>query len=192
MSIPYAKLRVLVVEDHKFTRQLIKEILQNLGCQQGNIIEVEDGEAGLMAQQDTPADLIICDWQMKPMDGLTLVQKLRDPDNSNNPFVPVILCSAHTDRELIQQAVDDGVNEIMAKPISISALESRIRMIFEQPRPFVRAKKYFGPDRRRRSEIVSPTRDRRRARRTVVKQVSEDATLKSLDSPDGVGDFGDC
>ena len=192
MSIPYDKMRVLVVEDHKFTRQLIKEILQNLGCQQSKIIEAEDGESGLIAQQETPADLIICDWQMNPMDGLTLVQKLRDPDNSNNPFVPVILCSAHTDRELIQQAVDDGVNEIMAKPISISALESRIRMIFEQPRPFVRAKKYFGPDRRRRSEEVSPVRERRRARRTVIKQVSEDQKLKSLDALDENADIADC
>ena len=191
MSIPYAQLRVLIVEDHKFTRHLMKELLQNLGCQQANICEAEDGSGALEMQQVKQVDLIICDWQMKPMDGLTLVRKLRDPEMSKNPFVPIILCSAHTDRALVQRAVDNGVNEIMTKPISAQALESRIRMIFGQPRPFVQAAQYFGPDRRRRNEDVPATGDRRRARRTVIKQVSEDETLEKHKLSDCAGGNGD-
>jgi len=59
MLIPYNKLRVLVLEDHKFTRFLLKEVLYNLGCQRSNIHEAADGSAGLQLMEDKHADLII-------------------------------------------------------------------------------------------------------------------------------------
>ncbi len=183
MSIPYPQLRVLIVEDHAFTRLLLKEVLQSLGCQQGNIHEAEDGAAALAALKEKRADIIICDWQMQPMDGLTFVRKLRDPETSKNPFVPIIFCTAHTDRDLIQRARDTGVTEVMTKPITVKAIEGKIKAILEQPRPFVDAAQYFGPDRRRRDDDA-PAEDRRRARRTVIKQVSEDQPLKKP-GPDG-------
>ena len=185
MSIPYPQLRVLIVEDHAFTRLLIKEVLQSLGCQQGNIHEAEDGASGLKALQEKRADLIICDWQMQPMDGLTFVRKLRDPAKSKNPFVPIIFCTAHTDMDLIQRARDTGVTEVMTKPITVKAIESKIKAILETPRPFVDSAQYFGPDRRRRNQETTPTEDRRRARRTVIKQVSEDEAIKISGAHDG-------
>ena len=191
MSIPYPQLRVLIVEDHAFTRLLIKEVLQSLGCQQGNIHEAEDGASGLNVLQEKRADLIICDWQMQPMDGLTFVRKLRDPEKSKNPFVPIIFCTAHTDMDLIQRARDTGVTEVMTKPITVKAIESKIKAILEQPRPFVDSTQYFGPDRRRRSDEPTPAAERRRARRTVIKQVSEDERIKVSGSPDGKAEAGD-
>jgi len=125
------------------------------------------------------------------MDGLTFVRKLRDPENSKNPFIPIILCTAHNDRDLIQRALDTGVTEIMTKPISAKVLESRITEIFQKPRPFVRSTQYFGPDRRRRNSDVALAQERRRARRTVVKQVTDDEFLKqshTAANPDGPGD----
>ena len=49
----------------------------------------------------------------------------------------------------VLEARDSGVNEILAKPISIKSLHSRLVSIIEQPRPFVKSKNYFGPCRRR-------------------------------------------
>ena len=188
MSIPFAQLRLLIVEDHKFTRLLLKEGLQNLGCQQGNLYEAENGEAGLEVLSETPVDLVICDWQMEPMDGLTFVRKLRDPQSGRNPFIPIILCSAHTDRDLIERAVDAGVNEILTKPITVKAIESRINMIFGQPRPFVHSTQYFGPDRRRRADGAPPFGERRHARRTVIKQVAEGESVENSRSAGGTVD----
>jgi two-component system, chemotaxis family, chemotaxis protein CheY len=191
MSIPYPQLRVLIVEDHAFTRLLIKEVLQSLGCQQGNIHEAEDGSAGLKALLEKRADLIICDWQMQPMDGLTFVRTLRDPAKSKNPFVPIIFCTAHTDLDLIQRARDTGVTEVMTKPITVKAIEGKIKAILEAPRPFVDSSQYFGPDRRRRSEEPAPPEERRRARRTVIKQVSEDQPIKVSGASDDSAEAGD-
>ena len=185
MMIPYAKLNVLIAEDHKFTRYLLREVLYNLGCQRSAIHEVEDGSAGFKIMAEKQVDLVISDWQMQPMDGLEFTRKLRDPECSKNPFVPIILCTAHSDRDLIQLALDAGVTEIMTKPISAKVLESRIREVFERPRPFVQATEYFGPDRRRRNDDVAPPKERRRARRTVIKQVSADKLSQRAQAPNG-------
>jgi len=174
MPFDFAPLRVLIVDDHSFTRLLIREVLQNLGCGQSNIFEAEDGSTALQILREYRVHLIICDWQMEPMDGLTFIRTIRDPKNSTDPFVPVILCSAYTQRELIERARDLGVTEIMTKPITVKAIEEKVRTVIESPRPFVDSAQYFGPDRRRRrTDDAAPPEERRRKRRTIVKRVED-------------------
>ena len=177
MAFDFAPLRVLIVEDHDFTRVLIREVLENLGCAPSNIFEAEDGTAGLSMLQENRVHLVICDWQMEPMDGLTFVRTLRDPEKSRDPFIPVIHCSTYTERDLIERARDMGVTEVMTKPITVKAIEEKVRSTIQQPRPFVDSSQYFGPDRRRRDGDAYPN-DRRKRRRTVVKTVEETDTEK--------------
>jgi two-component system, chemotaxis family, chemotaxis protein CheY len=181
MLFDFAPLRVLIVDDHNFTRLLIREVLQNLGCSKSNIFEAEDGSAALQVLTEQRVHLIICDWQMEPMDGLTFIRTIRDPKKSTDPFVPVVLCSAYTQRDLIERARDLGVTEIMTKPITVKAIEEKVRTVIESPRPFVDTTQYFGPDRRRRAENGPPTEERRKKRRTVVKQVEDPDMTKRSD-----------
>jgi two-component system chemotaxis response regulator CheY len=161
----YASHHVLVVDDHAFTRVLIKEVLQNMGFNPNNIQEAEDGEAGLRIVAEGRIDLIFCDWQMQPMDGLSFMRELRDPKKNKNPELPVIFCSAYTERELIEHARDSGVTEIMTKPITAKAIEARVESVLKNPRAFVKADAYFGPDQRRRNLIDEDfPEDRRKAR----------------------------
>lgn len=146
----YASLNVLIVDDHAFTRLLIKEVLIQMGFKTANIHEAEDGGAGIRIVGERKIDLIFCDWQMQPMDGLTFMRTLRDPQKNANPYLPVIFCSAFTERELIEHARDSGVTEIMTKPITAKAIEARVASVLNKPRDFVEAERYFGPDRRRR------------------------------------------
>lgn len=178
MPFDFSPIRVLIIDDHAFTRLLIKEVLQNLGCAQSNLFEAEDGSSALELLKNERMHLIICDWQMEPMDGLTFIRSVRDQKKSIDPFVPVILCSAYTERELIERARDLGVTEIMTKPITVKAVEEKVRTVIEAPRPFVDSSLYFGPDRRRRSVGERPKNDRRKKRRTVVKQVDAPTSAK--------------
>ncbi len=162
MTINYQILRVLIVDDHSFTRLLIREVLQSLGCLKENVVEAEDGRTGLQMMTEREIDLVICDWQMQPMDGLTFVNALRDPETSKNPYVPIIFCSAFTERGLIERARDSGATEIMTKPITVKAVSAKIEEIYKKPREFVKMKQYFGPDRRRRNGYGLTTSERRR------------------------------
>lgn len=150
------RLNFLVVDDNLHMRALVRTILAALGAR--NVIEVADGADALKALRNFPADIIICDWNMSPLDGLDFVRLLRTGDDSPNPYVPVIMMTGHTERSRVLQARDVGVHEFLAKPISVRGLYSHIRSIIERPHPFVRSTSYFGPDRRRRQTEIEVNR----------------------------------
>ncbi len=144
------RLNFLVVDDNGHMRSLVRTLLHALGVR--HIKEATDGADAYARLGTYAADLVICNWQMSPMDGLEFVRLLRTDTNSPNPFVPVIMLTAHTEAERVVEARDAGVTEFLAKPISAHQLSSRIRTIIKYPRPFVRAQSYVGPDRRRRQD----------------------------------------
>ena len=140
----------LVVDDSSHMRSLVRSVLHGLGAK--HIEEATDGADAYARLCTYAADVVICDWQMSPMDGLEFVRLLRTATNSPNPFVPVIMLTAHTETKRVMEARDAGITEFLAKPISAQQLGSRIRAVIEHPRPFVRAESYIGPDRRRRQD----------------------------------------
>lgn len=160
----YAQLQALIVDDHDFTRVLIKEVLHTLGFDLNNIHEATDGGGALQVLKNRKIDLIFCDWQMEPMDGISFMRALRNPEKNQNPYLPVIFCTAFAERALIEQARDSGVNEIMTKPITAKAIEARVAKVLISPRNFVQTEDYFGPDRRRRNAVDGPFSEDRRKR----------------------------
>ena len=142
------RVNFLVVDDNKHMRALVKKILHALGSKA--VHEASDGADAFRELRHFPADIIICDWNMSPLDGLDFVRLVRTGKDSPNPFVPIIMLTGHTEMSRVVEAREAGVNEFLAKPISAKGLFTRVRSVIEKPRPFVRTKHYFGPDRRRR------------------------------------------
>ena len=97
-------------------------------------------------------DIVVLDWVMDGMSGIDLVKMIRTHPHSPNPFVPVIMLTGHTQADRVETARDAGINEFLAKPVSVNGMMSRLVSVIEQPRPFVRTSLYFGPCRRRRGE----------------------------------------
>lgn len=145
------KLTMLVVEDNRFMRNLVVELLRGLGATQ--IIEAPTGERAIEELRSYAVDLVITDIEMPDGDGLSLIQRIRTDDELNCRLVPIIALSASTHQTVVFAARDAGVTEFLAKPVSAAAIYKRICAIIEQPRQFVRADGYFGPDRRRRVEV---------------------------------------
>lgn len=143
------RLNFLIVDDNKHMRALVKTILHALGVK--NVNEATDGADAFKELRHFPADIVICDWNMEPLDGLDFVRLMRTGSDSPNPFVPIIMLTGHTEMNRVVEARDAGVHEFIAKPISAKGLYSRIRSVIEKPRPFIRTKTYFGPDRRRKN-----------------------------------------
>ncbi len=144
------RLNFLIVDDNKHMRALVKTILLALGVK--NTLEADDGADAFKELRHFPADIIICDWNMEPLDGMDFTRMVRTANDSPNPFVPIIMLTGHTEMNRVAEARDAGIHEFLAKPISAKALFSRIRAVVERPRPFIRTGGmlgYFGPDRRR-------------------------------------------
>lgn len=158
-SYDLSELQILIVEDNKNTQNLIREVLRLLKI--ATIQVVGDGEAAKKVLENFSPDIIITDWAMKPMNGLEFTSWIRRNEDSPNPYVPVIMLTAHTDYARVMEAINHGVNEYLAKPISVSSLYQRLVTVIERPRLFVRAGEYIGPDRRRRgteSNYIGPKR----------------------------------
>ena len=153
------RLNLLVVDDNRYMRSLVRSVLRGLGARR--IEEGTDGADAYTRLATYAADVIICDGQMSPMDGLEFVRLVRTGSDSPNPFVPVILLTARMEAERVVEARDAGVTEFLVKPFSAHQLYARIRAIIEHPRPFVRVKSYVGPDRRRRPDADFKGSERR-------------------------------
>lgn len=149
VSFSLEPLSVLVVDDQPFSRSLVKRMLRAIGIRQ--TLEAEDGGAALAQLQERSVDLAIVDWEMQPVDGLSFVGQLRRPGDGPHRFLPIIMLTAHTEPERVREARDAGVNDILAKPVSVGTIYRRVLSLIEHPRPFIRAPQYFGPDRRRRA-----------------------------------------
>jgi DNA-binding response OmpR family regulator len=62
--------------------------------------------------------------------------------------VPVVLVSAGADNSKIKAARDSGMNDVIVKPVSVGTIERKLRSLLHNPKPFVTAKEFVGPDRR--------------------------------------------
>lgn len=150
MSLQLKNITVLVVDDNPHMRALIAEILKAVGVRRPR--EAGDGDAALALLKAEPVDVVFTDLLMKPTGGVEFVRRLRAAGDGPNVYVPVIVISGQTTESAVAEARDAGVNEVIAKPITARSVLERLRLVIEHPRPFVRSRDFFGPDRRRRDE----------------------------------------
>src|SRR5262249_59876425 len=103
--------------------------------------------------------------------GLERPQMIRHPGANQKPYVPIIMLTGHSEKKRVIASRDAGITEFLAKPISAKALYQRVLNIVANPRPFIRTKSYFGPDRRRNvnPNYAGPER-RKGGKADIIKQ----------------------
>ena len=121
-----ASLHCLVVDDQMTMRSLVRTSLQQLGVRE--IREAADGEIALRDIISKPAHLIISDYNMPNLDGLGLLRAVRaHPPTSKTAF---IMLTGRADRELVQRAVQFGVNNYLVKPFTVAQLKGNQEAVF--------------------------------------------------------------
>jgi two-component system chemotaxis response regulator CheY len=153
VRINFNRLRFLVIDDNAHMRRILRTLLHGFGTRE--VYEAEDGAAGLEAFTHY----------------MELAQMIRQPGANANPYVPIIMFSGHSEKKRVVGARDAGITEFLAKPISAKALYERILNVVANPRPFIKTKTYFGPDRRRNvnPNYVGPER-RKGGKADVIRQ----------------------
>jgi two-component system chemotaxis response regulator CheY len=121
-----SSLSCLVVDDQQTMRSLVRTGLQQLGFR--TIYEAPDGEEGLRHMLSRPIQLVISDYNMPKLDGLGLLRAIRShPPIQKTAF---IMLTGRADRELVQRAVQYGVNNYLVKPFTVQTLKEKIEAIF--------------------------------------------------------------
>ena len=120
-----ASLSILVVDDQRSMRVLVRESLQTFGVTQ--ITECQDGLEALLALELRPRNLIISDLNMPKMDGLGLLRAVRgDPAIAKTAF---IMLTSRAEANLVQEAVKLGVNNYLVKPFTMDTLRKKVEAV---------------------------------------------------------------
>lgn len=166
---PLSGKRVLVVDDVRAMRLLIRSLLVNCGINQ--VTEAGDGEEALEILRLNPIDLVVADILMSPMGGLEMTRRLRRRQSSLNPAVPILMISGKMDAAAVKDGIDAGVTDFLAKPLAPAAFKQRMETILQKPRETVKSERYFGPDRRRRKLGVAAERRLRAAQASNIVEI---------------------
>ncbi|NQV85289.1 MAG: response regulator [Rhodospirillales bacterium] len=149
ISYDFSNLKVLIVEKQEPMRSLLRRVLDEFGV--GEVIDASSPEEGFNKFTKTRPDLVLIDWA-PDFNGLDLVRKIRNDKTSIFPLVPIVMVTAYEETSHIHEALDSGMTEYLSKPLSANLLYQRISTVIENKHPFIRSKKFTGPDRRRKKE----------------------------------------
>ncbi len=167
-----SRMSALVVDDQRFARQLLCDLLRVLGFM--SVRTACDGREAVEQIQTWAPNVVLTDWRMSPMDGFELIDWIRRDRASPIPEAPILLVTGHHRKERVAQARDSGVNEIIVKPFSPLMIEAKLAAALSPERAFVRGSVYVGPCRRRRDNDSFRGRRRRLSDPPAVENRSDE------------------
>ncbi|WP_457746403.1 EAL domain-containing protein [Sulfurimonas sp.] len=107
-----SKLTILVVEDDATTREPIVDFLDTFF---ENIFLANNGDEGLKLYNQEAIDIVFTDINMPSLNGLELIQKIREESIS----IPIVILSAHTEADYFTQSIKYGVDGYLLKPFDM-------------------------------------------------------------------------
>lgn len=114
---------ILVVEDEEDISLMLQDRLTSLGFY---VTTASDGAEGIAMLDVVAVDGILLDMQMPVMDGLTMLEHVRE----RFPSIPVIAMSAELNKNKLIQAIEQGANDYLLKPIDVDLLSKKCSLIF--------------------------------------------------------------
>lgn len=113
-------MRVLVVDDSKTIRNIVKGVLGTIGVTA--VEEAGDGQDALSRVDAFNPDLILLDWNMPVMDGITFVRSYRGAKKTT----PIIMVTTEAEKSRVMEAIQAGVNNYAVKPFTPESLSKII------------------------------------------------------------------
>jgi two-component system, chemotaxis family, chemotaxis protein CheY len=122
------RLRVLVVDDQKSMRDLMRLSLRNLGID--NCIVAEDGVEALGKLKTHAVDLVLLDAEMPRMGGVEMLAAVRA--EATLAKVSVIMVTGRADADFVRSVAQHRIDGYLVKPVSAAALGARIEAVLRK------------------------------------------------------------
>ena len=113
-------MKVLLVDDSATMRTIQKRCLKKLGLE--DVVEAEDGLQALERFESHNFDVVLSDWNMPRMDGLTLLKEIR----KRNKSIPIIMITTEAERSRVVTAIQAGVSDYLVKPFTPDGLKEKL------------------------------------------------------------------
>lgn len=118
--------RVLIIEDDKKFRVLLKRLLEKKFRKE--VLEAAHGAEGLEVYKNESPDLIFLDISMPIMDGYECLTRIREEDQK----IPVVILTCISSRECVERVSQLGIDAYIVKSDTVLRLEERLFDIFEK------------------------------------------------------------
>jgi two-component system, NtrC family, response regulator AtoC len=137
---------VLIVDDES---TFVKNVGKFLATTGHEVFAAETAAAGLAFLEKAP-DLIVVDYRLPDLDGVSLIQKIREKDAS----VPILMITGHGSIELAVEAMKAGASDLMTKPVSLGDLRRRLLDLLQRQRDSSRLKYFDAKERSSMQAII--------------------------------------
>lgn len=127
-----ADIRVLVIDDHPASLELLESALARPGIQ---VLTAQTPERGLELVRDRRPQIVLTDLMMPNLSGLEVLKRVMEID----PSIDVILMTAHYSTETAVEAIKNGASDYLNKPVSLTVIRDRISNLAEAARQKRRA-----------------------------------------------------
>ena len=117
---------ILIIEDDDDTRVMMRYLLNLWGYQ---VLEAVDGEEGLQMAEDLQPEIILMDYSLPKIDGLTATKRIREM--AKHDKTSIIFISAFSEATVRVSALASGANDFLLKPIDFGELEESLNTHFE-------------------------------------------------------------
>ena len=119
-------MKILLVDDSKTMRNIQRKILTELPNVE--FAEAADGVEALALLGGAKFNLVMVDWNMPNMDGLTLVTRVRQSDKAT----PMIMCTTEAEKTRVIVAIKAGVNNYVVKPFTAESLMEKVKLVLSK------------------------------------------------------------
>jgi CheY-like chemotaxis protein len=178
------KLQVLVVGGKPHAVTVMRTAFGIIGL--NKVTAIAGSQRAIQHLRDEVVDAVFCDEAADAVDGVPFPLAARRADGIPNPMVPIFLVCSSPMRRQIESARDDGVTDVLVRPVSAATIIRKLRVAVLAPRPFILASGFFGPDRRGGARAPFAGRERRQRKpRKLSVSPSETAAFLSATSPLG-------
>ena len=154
MNYKFDDMRIIIAEANPDVRRAILSVLKLNGFR--NLSDAGDlGRLTELIGGDDP-DLIMVDLELPGGAPCDIIKAVREEKLGNDPFLPFVLIAETISHDNVGTVIDSGVDHVLKRPISTSALLRRVRELIENRKPFAVTHTYVGPDRRAkgRSDLI--------------------------------------
>ncbi len=172
MQPDFSALRLLIVGGGTHATRTLRMILGIAGIR--DVTTASDSAAAIELLRTQKFSAIFFDEHTEPVKHVPFSRAARHSAGILNPMIPIFVVSASPRRKLVEAERDRGVSDVIARPMSAATVLRKLQLAFENPRSFIKAGEFFGPDRRGEKRAPFDGQDRRaRAARKVKVSLAE-------------------
>ena len=126
-------MKILLVDDSKTLRNIQKNTLKSLGY--ADVAEAATVAEALASIANGRPDLMLVDWNMTKIDGISLIREVREKDQA----LPIIMVTTHAEKSRVMEAVKAGVTNFVVKPFTAEVLAEKINQTMAKFAPVATA-----------------------------------------------------